>query len=150
MSRDSLRILSMAGAIIALAGIASWFGLAHGCEQVGAKNVVGGTISLAPDLTTHVDPDDVLFIIVRRPQGMPRPIAVQRIDDPRFPVTFEITNQDVMMQGSALKGMVDVVARIDKDGVAGPPQAGDLEGAFSRNPTMVGSRDVNITIDTRH
>ena len=74
-------------------------------------------------------------------------MAVKRVDGPRFPVTFEITNKDVMVQGSELRGMVDVIARLDKDGVAGPPQPGDLEGRFDKNPTLPGSRDVNIVID---
>jgi cytochrome c-type biogenesis protein CcmH len=94
-----------------------------------------------------VNPTDVLFVIVRRPQGMPRPIAVKRIDRPQFPVSFELTNEDVMVEGSELRGMVNVLARLDKDGQAGPPQPGDLEGQFAKNPTLVGSKEVEITIN---
>lgn len=90
---------------------------------------------------------DVLFVIVRRPQGLPRPIAVKRIDGPHFPMSFEITKNDVMVEGSELRGMVDVVARLDKDGRAGPPQSGDLEGQFDKNPTRVGARDIEIVIN---
>ena len=41
-----------------------------------------------------------------------------------------------MTPGSELRGMVAVVARLDKDGSAGPAQPGDIEGEFAKNPTM--------------
>ena len=145
--KEALRTISMAGGIILLAGIAAWMGLAHGCEAPLDDGVIAGRVTIAQDLVSRVRDTDVLFIIVRRPQGPRRPLAVQRIDRPLFPVTFEITNKDVMIQGSALKGMVEVLARLDKDGSAGPPQAGDLEGQFERNPTLVGGRDIEIRID---
>ena len=92
-------------------------------------------------------PTDVLFVIVRRPTGQPRPIAAKRIDGPKFPVQFEITTDDVMVKGSELKGMVDVIARLDRDGQAGQAQPGDMEGRYDKNPTLPGGKDVNITID---
>jgi len=84
---------------------------------------------------------------IRRPTGPPRPIAAKRFDGPKFPVQFEITNEDVMVKGSELKGMVDVIARLDRDGQAGQPQPGDMEGRYAKNPTLPGGRDLTITID---
>ena len=52
-----------------------------------------------------------------------------------------------MVQGSELRGMVTVLARPDKDGKAGPPQEGDLEGEFEKNPTLVGGTDIEIMIN---
>jgi len=144
-----VKTLSMAGGIILLAAIAAWLGLAHGCEQSGT-GTLAGRVSIAPELASRVDPHAVLFVIVRRPQGMPRPIAVKRVDAPTFPVTFEITKQDVMAEGSELRGMVSVLARLDKDGVAGPPQPGDLEGQFEKNPTLVGTTDIEIVINKEY
>ena len=46
--------------------------------------------------------------------------------------------------------MVDVVARLDKDGRAGPAQSGDLEGQSDKNPTLVGARDIEIVINKRY
>jgi len=147
MAPNSLRTFGMAGIIIGLAGLAAWMGLAHGCEAPRGGGIIAGRVSITPTLADRVSPTDVLFVIVRRPQGPPRPIAVKRIDGPRFPVTFEITNQDVMVQGSELTGMVSIVARVDKDGRAGPPQEGDLEGEFEKNPTLVGGTDIEIVIN---
>ena len=84
---------------------------------------------------------------VRAPGGA-RPVAAKRIDNPQFPVPFELTNADVMVQGSELRGMLDVVARLDRDGQAGPAQPGDIEGRYAKNPTLPGGRDFEITLDT--
>lgn len=150
MTEGTMRVIGMAGGVIALAGIAAWMGLAHGCEKPSGSGVVAGQVTIAPALASKVGPTDVLFVIVRRPQGAPRPLAAKRIDNPKFPVAFEITNQDVMASGTELRGMVDVIARIDRDGQAGPPQPGDLEGKFGKNPTLVGSREVEIVIDKEY
>ncbi len=147
VTHDTTKVIAMVAGIIALAGIAAWMGLALSCEQSRGTGVIAGQVTIAPALAAKVSATDVLFVIVRRPQGPPRPIAVKRIDGPRFPVSFEITKNDVMVEGSELRGMVDVVARLDKDGRAGPPQSGDLEGQFDKNPTLVGARDIEIVIN---
>src|SRR3712207_3617865 len=108
MTKETIRTVGLALGIIALAGIAAWMGLAHGCEQTGS-GVIAGRVAIDSSLVSKVSPTDVLFVIVRRSQGGPRPIAVKRIDGPKFPVVFEITNQDVMVEGSELRGMVEVV-----------------------------------------
>lgn len=148
MAAYTAKSLGMTVGIIGLAAIAAWLGLAHSCEQQGGAGIVAGQVKIAPVLADQVKPTDVLFVIVRRPGGMPRPLAVKRIESPKFPVTFEITNADVMVQGTELRGMVDVLARLDRDGQAGPAQPGDMEGKYDKNPTLPGGRDIDITIDT--
>jgi cytochrome c-type biogenesis protein CcmH len=147
MAGMSGKAIGMAGGIIGLAAIAAWLGLAHSCDPQQGEGVIGGRVLIAPALADQVRPTDVLFVIVRRPGGAPRPIAAKRIDHPAFPVSFEITNADVMVQGSELRGMVDVVARLDRDGQAGPAQPGDIEGQYAKNPTLPGGRDLEITLD---
>lgn len=148
MAGFSGRALGMAGGIIGLAAIAAWLGLAHSCDPAQGSGVIAGQVTIAPNLADQVRPTDVLFVIVRRPQGAPRPIAAKRIDHPKFPVSYEITNADVMVQGAELRGMVDVVARLDRDGQAGPAQPGDLEGKYAKNPTLAGGHDIDIVIDS--
>lgn len=148
MAALSGRAVGMAGGIIGLAAIAAWLGLAHSCDPAQGTGVIAGQVTLAPNLADQVRPTDVLFVIVRRPQGPPRPIAAKRIDHPTFPVSYEITNADVMVQGAELRGMVDVVARLDRDGQAGPAQPGDLEGKYAKNPTLAGGNDIDIVIDS--
>lgn len=141
------RSLAMAGGIIGIAAMAAYFGLAHIGEPNQGGGSIAGQVHIAPHLADQVKPTDVLFVIVRRPTGQPRPIAAKRIDGPKFPVQFEITTDDVMVKGSELKGMVDVIARLDRDGQAGQAQPGDMEGRYDKNPTLPGGKDVNITID---
>lgn len=147
MTQKTVRSLGMAGGIILLAGVAAWMGLAHGCEQSQGTEVIAGHVTIAPELVSKVGPTDVLFVIVRRPGSAPRPLAAKRIDHPQFPVAFEITNKDIMIEGSELRGMVEVIARLDKDGMAGPAQPGDLEGRFDKNPTLPGATNVEIVLN---
>jgi len=147
MSQETTRVIAMAAGVIALAGIAAWMGLAHSCEPSRGHGVIAGRVSIDPALAASVKATDVLFVIVRRPEGPPRPLAVRRIDGPHFPVPFEITDRDVMVEGSELRGMVDVVARLDRDGRAGPAQSGDLEGESDKNPMLPGARDIEIVIN---
>lgn len=139
--------LGMAAGIIGLAALAAYFGLAHGCDPAGGAGTIAGRVTIAPALADQVRPTDVLFVIVRRPGGTPRPVAAKRIEQPQFPVSFEITNADVMVQGGELRGMVDVIARLDRDGQAGPPQPGDIEGRYAKNPTLPGGRDIEIMLE---
>src|SRR4029078_6701589 len=127
--------VGMAGGIIAIAAVPAWLGLAHVFDARGGEGVMAGQVVISPGLTDQVRPTDVLFVIVRRPGGTPRPVAAKRIENPKFPVPFEITNADVMVQGAELRGMVDVMARLDRDGQAGPAQPGDIEGRYAKNPT---------------
>lgn len=131
--------------IILFAGVAAWQGLLHGGKDNAGS--ISGTVTIDPSLASKVAPTDFLFVIVRRPSGPPRPLAAVRIEHPLFPQPFEITNADVMIKGSELKGMVNVVARLDKDGVAGPAEPGDIEGEFAKNPTMAGAKDIEIVLN---
>ncbi|HZC68648.1 MAG TPA: hypothetical protein VE201_08535 [Nitrospirales bacterium] len=132
--------------IIMLAGVAAWQGLLHGGKT--ATNSIAGVVTIDPALASKVATTDVLFVIVKRPSGPPRPLAAVRIDHPKFPQPFEVTNADVMLQGSELKGVVAVIARLDKDGNAGPAQPGDIEGEYAKNPTLVGAQNVEIVLNT--
>jgi cytochrome c-type biogenesis protein CcmH len=147
MAGYNMRTLGMAGSIIGFAAIAAWFGLAHTCDPQTGEAVIAGRVLIAQALADQIRPTDVLFVIVRRPGGTPRPVAAKRIENPKFPVSFEITNVDVMVQGSELRGMVDVIARLDRDGQAGPAQPGDIEGRYAKNPTLPGGRDLEIVLD---
>ncbi len=148
MAALTSKAIGMATGIIGLAAIAAWLGLAHSCDPQTGEPMIAGQVQISPALANQVRPTDVLFVIVRRPGASPRPIAAKRIDQPAFPVSFEITNADVMVQGSELRGMVDVVARLDRDGQAGPAQPGDIEGRYAKNPTLPGGRNLEIVLDS--
>lgn len=149
MAAYNLRTLGLAGSIVGLAAMAAWLGLAHSCDPESGEAVIAGRVMITQTLADQVRPTDVLFVIVKRPGGA-RPVAAKRIENPQFPVAFELTNADVMVQGSELRGMLDVMARLDRDGQAGPAQPGDIEGRYAKNPTLPGGRDFEIILDTVH
>ncbi len=132
--------------ILLLAGVAAWQGVLRGGKE--AASSIAGVVTIDPALASKVAPTDVLFVIIKRPSGPPRPLAAVRIDHPKFPQPFKVTNADVMLQGSELKGVVSIIARLDKDGNAGPAQPGDIEGEYAKNPTMVGAKNVEIVLNT--
>lgn len=107
---------------------------------------VSGTVSLAAALVEHVPPDAVLFVFARVP-GQRMPVAVQRFPAPRFPVAFTLQAGHAGEPEGAAPAQLEVVARVSRGGMAGPPQAGDLEGQAS-GPCPPGATGVTVTVDT--
>jgi hypothetical protein len=104
---------------------------------------IRGTITISPGLARKVGDGSVLFIIARKGAGPP--FAVKRIVSPRFPLTYRIGSEDVMLAGSPFDGEVRMSARVSRTGSAGPPQAGDLEGE-RLDSVRVGQHDADIAI----
>lgn len=113
-----------------------------------AGGAITGTIVLAPPLAGKAAGKRALFLIARPEQGGP-PVAVLRIADPRFPLPFRLSQENVMMPGVKLEGRLRLTARVDADGSAGPPQKGDLEGQAPA-PVAAGSAGVTIVVDKEH
>jgi hypothetical protein len=91
---------------------------------------IRGTLSLAPELEGELPSGAVLFLIARTGAGGP-PLAVKRIEAPRFPLDFEIGPADRMIQSVPFAGPVRLSARLDSDGNATSRTPGDLQGAAS-------------------
>jgi cytochrome c-type biogenesis protein CcmH len=89
----------------------------------------------------------VLFIIARRGPGPP--FAVKRIPEPRFPLSFRLGAENVMMAGAPFEGEVSLIARLSIAGGAGPAQPGDLEGEHPGQVT-IGQRGADILINRVH
>lgn len=108
-----------------------------------AVPVIAGTVRLAPTLGGD-RAGGTLFVIARKGNGAP--LAVKRIPNPVFPVAFALGPEDRMIGDRPFSGEVTLVARLKRDGTAGPPGPGDLEGAAGR-PVVVGQRGIEITLD---
>ncbi len=106
---------------------------------------ISGLIHIAPEFESQLRPTDIVFIIARKDVGPP--LAVKRIGNPTFPLAYVLTADDAMFPGTPFQGEVKVIARVDRDGNAGPAQPGDLEGTAAKNPARVGDRDVDIVIN---
>jgi hypothetical protein len=118
--------------------------------ELDPKTVINGTIDVAPGLAGKVKPGDVIFLSLKsvdpttgelkRP-----PLAVDRLDVQKLPVTFELSNQKLMIAGSKIEGQVAVTARIDRDADAMTRTAGDLEGIVK---TTAPQKDLKVVLDT--
>ena len=116
--------------------------------------MASGTIHIAPELVDSVPAQGVLYIIARpTPSGGP-PLAIQRLDIPKFPFEYRLVQSDSGMMGSELnldelEGLY-VVVKIDQAGSVGAPQPGDMEGACAQNPVTPGAVGADIVIDVLH
>ncbi|MFZ5877585.1 MAG: c-type cytochrome biogenesis protein CcmI/CycH [Nitrospirota bacterium] len=113
---------------------------------------LSGSVTVAPELAKDITPEHILFIVVRPADAPPfgPPVAAHKMTNLTFPVQYEVSQKDVFFEGVTLEGKVNVYAKLDKDGNAGPPEPGDLEGEFKGNPIMVGATGVDIVVDKIH
>lgn len=108
--------------------------------------VVSGEIQIAPALEQKAAKGATLYIIAKSAAGGP-PVAVKKMNVDSFPLSFELMPQDMMMQqGMSLDVNLIVTARIDKDGIAGPAEPGDLEGKTTQ-AVPLGTKEIKIKID---
>jgi hypothetical protein len=108
---------------------------------------VRGRVEITPALADRVPPNAVLFVIARHGGGGP-PLAVKRIADPSFPLSFAIGPEDRMIQQIPFSGPITLSARIDSDGNATSRTPGDLLGAAQSGPVEPGAEGVLIVLDT--
>lgn len=109
----------------------------------GSGKTIRGVVRVAPALADKAKGKAAIFIIARGKQPGP-PLAVMRILNPRFPLEFTMSEQNVMMQGVAFTGEVRLIAKLDGDGKVGT-QPGDIFGG-ARGPVQVGARGVEIVL----
>ena len=83
-----------------------------------------GSVAFAQSISGEVsfkggNPKGVLFIFAKRFGGkMPMPLAVKKIVSPKFPVKFELSQNDAMMKQIPFKGPFTVTARLSPSGDA--------------------------------
>ncbi len=106
---------------------------------------ISGTVLLGDGVRNTGPIRGALFVIARKGGGPP--LAVKRITDPTFPLPFALGPEDVMHQGSELRGEVTLIARLKRDGRPGPAITGDLEGVAAGKSVAVGTTDVRITMN---
>jgi cytochrome c-type biogenesis protein CcmH len=109
---------------------------------------VSGTLTIDPKLKVNVDPNAALFIIARPAGGAGGPpLAVKKIDKPVFPLTYSLSQENVMMQGTPFAGKINITVRLDKDGNAVTRTPGDMTGDYKKNPVEVGAKNIDVVIN---
>jgi hypothetical protein len=106
---------------------------------------ISGTLTLGTGMEEKVRPGSVLFLIARAGTAGP-PLAVVRIQNPTFPLDFEIGPDDRMIQSIPFVGPLRLTARVDGDGNAMTRDPGDLSGAAAGTHDP-GDRGVQVVID---
>lgn len=107
---------------------------------------ISGTIQVQPDLASKVKADAALYVIAHPDGQQGPPAAVERISPVKFPVSYSLSSENVMLKGMPFAGKMDITVRLSNDGNA-MPAPGDLEGASAKNPVMVGDDNVDVTLD---
>ncbi|MHB8679013.1 MAG: c-type cytochrome biogenesis protein CcmI [Rudaea sp.] len=105
-------------------------------------------VSLDPKLKDKLAPGDVLFVYAKAVQGPPMPLAIQRMDATKLPVTVTLTDGMGMLPSMKLSQFPQVVigARVSKSGNA-MPQSGDFQ--VLSKPIAVDTKDsIKLTIDS--
>jgi hypothetical protein len=87
----------------------------------------------------------VLFIIAKNPGGVP--VAVRRIVNPTFPVSYQLTSEDLIVPGTVPSGPLSLEVEMNTHGNVGAPVKGDLKGAHP-DAVFSGERGVHVVIDT--
>lgn len=118
--------------------------------QAGATGgaIASGMISLDPLLLGKVDSSYTLYIIARNfgEDQPPIPLAVQKFKGVQFPLHYQLTQRDIMIQDMEVGDLVWVDVLYDKDG--DPMTKDDLGaiGSFAKNPIKPGSGNVDIVL----
>lgn len=123
---------------------------AAGCKKQEAKAPatlhISGSIEIDPQLAKKTQGSDVIFLIARPATGGP-PLAVVRMMGNKYPMAFQITDQNLMMQQQVVDMPLELSVRVDKDGDAMTRNPGDLTGTYEKNPVSLQAHDVVIRVN---
>jgi cytochrome c-type biogenesis protein CcmH len=115
-------------------------------QTAGAE--IQGVIDIDAKLKGNVDSAGVLFIIAKSTPGAAGPpLAVKRISNPKFPLAYSVSAENVMMPGTPFTGKLFLSARLDKDGNPATKEPGDLAGEYKKNPVEVGAKKIDIVLE---
>ena len=117
-----------------------------GCDD-GGSHAVSGTITLSAERMAKMGASDTLFILARPAgeNGGP-PLAVLKMVGMKFPLHYELGQEDVLMPGKFFTGKVEVQAVLRRSGIATLSVPGDVRGAHAK-PVEPGAKDADIVLD---
>ncbi len=131
-----------------LAGVLIVVGCSKKKEEVPAQGGVkiSGTLEIAPALVKKTKASDTIFIIARRAEGGPT-VAAKRLEGNNYPMSFEITDTDLMSPDVKPDSPLNITVRVDKDGEAMSKKPGDLTGEYEKNPAPLNAEGIIIQIN---
>lgn len=106
--------------------------------------IASGVVEVSPESAGSALPGWTLYIIVRPAEGG-APIAAKRVDKPSFPISFELTERDIMV-GQPISGMkISLEARYDADGDPITKEKTDLFGKAD-GEIVVGAKNTKVSL----
>lgn len=111
--------------------------------SMASSNEVSGIITVDQEVVGKMPMKGSLFLFAKAEgaTGEP-PVAVKKIESPRFPLEFSLGPKDVMIPGTELKGPLQIVARLSPSGNALDTKGvieGDVRG-------QLGSKNLKIKL----
>lgn len=145
--------------VLALALIAIVGYSLYQAQSVGEKSPIylGGTIEVSPNLKGNIDSQNTLFLVLydqNSPMPMPygaikETIEPSQLKDGRYDFLITKEKLQVMAMGNEnpkVPELFRLKVRVDRDGVGGRDQPGDISGQLTGLP--YGKKDVAIKLDT--
>jgi hypothetical protein len=114
-----------------------------GLQVYAGPTEISGEVSLAKGVS--LKPGGVLFVFAKKP-GMPMPVAVLRVTEPKMPLKFSITEKNVLTPGTPFDGPFTITARYSPSGDA--MDKSGSEGTIAQ-PVAVGASDVKIELKAK-
>lgn len=109
----------------------------------GAYNIQAKSLSGIVHIKGKV-PKGTLYIFAKKFGGaMPMPLAVQKIESPKFPVKFILDESKKMMPNLPFKGPFVIVARISPSGSAMDKSGVEVK---TSKPMSLDTKDIQLTI----
>ena len=104
------------------------------------------SVALADDVRQQVPVNATVFVLARKLDGPPMPLAVQRLVVSQLPTTVVLDNSMAMAAGASIGDVdeVPITARVSRSGQP-MAQAGDWQGQVFNVPTR-GSEAIQVTI----
>lgn len=133
------RALLVAFAALAVAGgWEAWQVLAGGFR-------LSGTVMASPRYKKLIEtPNMVLFVVAENAGGVP--VAVKRFVNPRLPLQWRMSQEDLVLPGRDWEGALSVHVDVNAHDRIGRPQSGDLYGEH-HHPLRSGDSAVDIVVD---
>lgn len=136
------------GAVLALGACLLAAALFPACSRDGRSSFhFSGSITAPPHIQKLIErPNLVLYVVAADNSGVP--IAVHKIINPRLPVYYRVTAEDLVLPGPAWNGPLRVEVFVNAHGQLGTAQPGDLRGTH-QGGIRSGERNANVIIDRK-
>ena len=128
--------------LLATLGIGAYFYYNTGVTEP-QKFVLSGHVEVVNRLLKNAQANNVTCSIIAKNEA-DVPIAIKRIINPTFPLDFEVTKEDLLID--SYDGKIKMEVQINSHGSLGVLKSGDIFGAGVQEYTS-GSKDILIVAD---